>query len=168
MPYLDKNEEFLCNIASEKSLAPGSTGHEGSVTILGTDGQVEGASLSAWQAQKAKLFMIQNMSSGVLVSAVAQACHLSRSHFSRAFRNSTGSSPRDWIRRAQLTRAANLLVQTDQSISQIALECGFSDQSHFTRVFAKTLGVSPGKWRGLEKLTTRNTSPLPYLVAIWE
>jgi AraC-like DNA-binding protein len=168
MPYSGKHEDFLCHIASEQSHVPGSTGREGGVIKPGMDGQVEGACLSAWQAQKAKLFMIQNMSSGVLVSAVAQACHLSRSHFSRAFRNSTGSSPRDWIRRARLTRAANLLVQTDQSISQIALECGFADQSHFTRVFARTLGISPGKWRALRKLATRNPSPLPYLVAICE
>jgi len=164
MPFFLKNEASLSHITSERSLRTGQSVSDVAVIDLTSDSEPEGACLSAWQTQKAKLFMIQHMSSGVMVSAVAQACHLSRSHFSRAFRNSTGRSPRDWIRRAQLIRAADLLVKTDQAISQVALECGFADQSHFTRVFAKTLGISPGKWRALRKSSPKDNCLLPQFV----
>lgn len=158
MPYLRKDEDRLIHVPCEQAIQNASLTAGVEVIELTTDGEFEGACLSAWQTHKAKLYMIQNMSSGVLISAVAQACHLSRSHFSRAFRNSTGSCPRDWIKRARLIRAANLLVQTEQSISQVALECGFADQSHFTRAFAKALGTSPGKWRALRKLPAEGHS----------
>lgn len=151
MRYFRKAEVSLIHIAWEQSLGSDSLASGQGAIDLVIDGEVEGSRLSPWQTQKAKRYMIQNMGSGVLISAVAQACHLSRSHFTRAFRNTTGSSPRDWIGRARLIRAANLLVQTDLAISEVALECGFADQSHLTRAFAKTFGTSPGKWRALAK-----------------
>jgi len=39
------------------------------------------------------------------------------------------------------------MKETDASLTDIALACGFADQSHFTRVFSKFAGVSPGTWR---------------------
>ena len=156
MPYSHKNEECLVHITSELPHATDHSDYNVGVVDTALDREWEGGCLSVWQTKKAQLYMIQNMSSGVLISAVAQACHLSRSHFSRAFRNSTGSSPRDWIRRAKLLQAAKLLTHTDQEISQVALACGFADQSHFTRTFAKTLGISPGKWRALRKPPTKD------------
>ncbi|UDU83133.1 helix-turn-helix domain-containing protein [Pseudomonas sp. HN2-3] len=149
MPYSRKNEECVVHNTSEPPNATDQSDRNVRVIDAVLDKEKEGGCLSALQTKKAQLYMIQNMSSGVLISAVAQACHLSRSHFSRAFRNSTGCSPRDWIRRAKLLQAAKLLTYTDQAIAEVALACGFADQSHFTRAFAKTLGISPGKWRAL-------------------
>lgn len=164
MPCLRKAEELAVHISGERSLGSDSPAGGQSAINLVIEKEVEGARLSAWQTQQAKRYMIQNMGSGLLISAVAQACHLSRSHFSRAFRNTTGSSPRDWIRRARLIRAANLLAQTDRAIAQVALECGFADQSHLTRAFAKTLGTSPGKWRALRKVVGDGHSPLSHFL----
>jgi AraC-like DNA-binding protein len=107
--------------------------------------------LSYWQERKAKEVMMENLDCGIQISAVAKECSLSRSHFSRAFKNATGHSPRDWLQLARLTQAKELLEQTDFSISQVGLECGFVDQSHFTRIFSKKFGMPPGKWRTQEK-----------------
>jgi AraC-like DNA-binding protein len=105
------------------------------------------AGLSAWQERTAKRLMMEHLVSGIQVATVARECALSRSHFSRAFKNSTGLAPRDWFQLARLTRAKALLEQTQLSISQVSSECGFADQSHFTRMFSKKFGKTPGKWR---------------------
>ncbi|WP_237140718.1 helix-turn-helix domain-containing protein [Pseudomonas silesiensis] len=76
---------------------------------------------------------------------------MSRSHFSRAFKKATGHSPRDWFQLARLTRAKELLEQTDFSITQVGMECGFADQPHFTKIFSRKFGMPPGKWRAKEK-----------------
>jgi AraC-like DNA-binding protein len=107
--------------------------------------------LSYWQERKAKEVMMENLDCGIQVSAVAKECSLSRSHFSRAFKNATGHSPRDWLQLAKLTRAKEFLEQTGFSITQVGLECGFADQSHFTRMFSKKFNMTPGKWRTQKK-----------------
>nr|WP_180203000.1 AraC family transcriptional regulator [Pseudomonas sp. SbOxS1]NYU02583.1 helix-turn-helix transcriptional regulator [Pseudomonas sp. SbOxS1] len=107
--------------------------------------------LSYWQERKAKQVMRENLDCGIRISVVAKECSLSRSHFSRAFKKATGHSPRDWFQLARLTRAQELLEQTDFSISQVALECGFADQPHFTKIFSRSFGMPPGKWRAKEK-----------------
>lgn len=105
------------------------------------------ARLSYWQERAAKNLMLEHLGSGIQISAVAKECALSRSHFSRAFKNSTGHTPSAWFLLARLNRAKELLAQTDWAISQVGYECGFADQPHFTRVFARALGMTPGKWR---------------------
>lgn len=105
------------------------------------------ARLSVWQERTAKKLMMDNLEGCLPISAVAKECCLSRSHFSRAFKNSTGHCPRDWLRLARLSMARELLQRTDFSISQVGLACGFADQPHFTRAFSKKFGVAPGKWR---------------------
>lgn len=109
------------------------------------------AQLSVWQARTAKHLMLENLGRGIQISAVARGCCLSRSHFSRAFKNTTGHSPQDWLRLARLERARELLEQTLFPITQVGLDCGFADQAHFTRTFSKAFGMPPKKWRALLK-----------------
>jgi transcriptional regulator GlxA family with amidase domain len=81
------------------------------------------------------------------VTELARACSLSRSHFSRAFKCSTGLSPQDWIRTQRLARAKLLIQHTDLSLTQISLECGFCDQAHFCHMFTRSEGINPFAWR---------------------
>ncbi|WP_459568490.1 helix-turn-helix domain-containing protein [Cupriavidus sp. 8B] len=85
--------------------------------------------------------------STVSIAEVADACQLSRSHFSRAFRQSTGKTPHEWLLERRLERAAALLSTTELPIAGVAASCGFADQSHLTRSFSKSLGQTPGNWR---------------------
>lgn len=111
----------------------------------------EPATLSSWQERTAKKLMLDNLDRSIQIAAIARECALSRSHFSRAFKNTTGQAPRDWLKRARLSRARELLEQTDVAISQVGFECGFSDQPHFTRMFSQQFGMTPGKARALSK-----------------
>ena len=78
------------------------------------------------------------------LSAVAQR---STSHFSHAFRRTLGVAPHKWLIEQRVVLSKEKLRDDDFSLSDVALECGFSDQSHLTRVFRQAVGVSPGAWR---------------------
>lgn len=72
---------------------------------------------------------------------------LSVSYFSRAFKASTGMAPHRWYLTERVRRAQGALLETNDSLAEVALAGGFADQSHFTRAFRTITGASPGAWR---------------------
>ena len=103
--------------------------------------------LAPWQERRAKDILSNNLDGNFSVGQVARECSLSISHFTRAFRQSLGMTPHQWLLRVRVERAKEQLLSSDDSLTHIAAECGFADQSHFTRVFTKQIGSSPGQWR---------------------
>ncbi|WP_392887282.1 helix-turn-helix domain-containing protein [Pseudomonas migulae] len=103
--------------------------------------------LTPWRESLAKQLILDRLSETVEVTELARACALSRSHFSRAFKCSTGLSPQDWIRQQRIARAKQLIQSTDLSLTQISLECGFCDQAHFCHIFTRSEGINPFAWR---------------------
>jgi AraC-like DNA-binding protein len=106
----------------------------------------------------AKNMMIEKMARRPSIQEVATACGLSRSHFTRAFKQTTGYSPHQWLTNARVERAKILLSSTKCTGRVIAAECGFSDHSHFTRVFAIRVGILPMEWR-LNQLLRKEPDP---------
>ena len=80
---------------------------------------------------------------------IASEFGLSVSHFSRAFRISTGQPPHQWLLRQRVEAAKQLMTVRDLALAEIAISAGFANQSHFTRVFSAVVGVSPAAWRRL-------------------
>nr|WP_037072764.1 AraC family transcriptional regulator [Rhizobium sp. PDO1-076] len=72
---------------------------------------------------------------------------VSRRHFFRAFKQSTGKTPYTYVAEHRMQRAADLLRATDLSATEIALECGFASSSHFTVAFKRAFGASPSEFR---------------------
>jgi transcriptional regulator GlxA family with amidase domain len=103
--------------------------------------------LTAWRESLVKQLILERLGETVEVTELARACALSRSHFSRAFKCSTGLSPQDWIRNQRITRAKQLIQSTDLTLTQISLECGFCDQAHFCHIFTRNEGITPFAWR---------------------
>jgi AraC-like DNA-binding protein len=103
--------------------------------------------LASWRVKKAQEMMMSLMTQSCSIDQVANECAISRSHFSRAFKNATGLAPHDWLQRERMLKAEKLLRAKRISISCVAQECGFSDQSYFTRVFRKSKGISPRRWQ---------------------
>lgn len=110
-------------------------------------GRRHSGGLAPWQERRAKELMADNLHMDVSLSEIAQACNLSTSHFARAFKVSTGTTPYTWLQARRVDRARALLDDYEMSLAEIALACGFADQSHFTRVFASIAGTTPGAWR---------------------
>ena len=63
------------------------------------------------------------------------------------FRKVTGYSPIDYLLHVRLAKAAELLLKTELTISEIALECGFTDSNYFSRQFRKHCNSSPRDYR---------------------
>ena len=103
--------------------------------------------LAMWQEKRAKERLEASLDGDVSLRTLAAECGLSRSHFSRAFRVTTGMAPYQWLLHRRIERAQNLLRNTRQTIAEVALSCGFADQSHFTRIFTRIVGASPDAWR---------------------
>lgn len=114
-----------------------------------TPGKVRRNSLAPWQVKRAKEMLAANLTKDLSLLEVADACGLSLSYFSRAFKAATGMTPHGWLQACRIERARDLLRGTGQPLADIALSCGFADQSHFTRIFRRATGQGPGAWRRL-------------------
>ena len=119
--------------------------------------RVSKGGLAPWQERQAKDMLLADLTGATPLASIATACGLSPSHFARAFRKSTGMPPHAWLSQARVERAMVLLRQRRQSLSAIALECGFVDQSHFTRVFVRHVGLTPGAWRAADPIGRSGT-----------
>jgi AraC-like DNA-binding protein len=107
--------------------------------------------LARWQIELAVSLLLNDSSSSHSLKQIAAHCGLSRSYFEKAFKLSVGTPPHRWLVRQRIQRAAEKLEQTNDSVSSIALSCGFTDQSHLTRVFGAIVGSSPAAWRRQRK-----------------
>ena len=103
--------------------------------------------LSPWQLRRVLDFMAVHLNDDPTIAELAQQCGLSPGYFARAFRQTIGITPHQWLVRKRIERARALLLGSALGLAEIAVMCGFVDQSHFTRVFAKFEGDSPGRWR---------------------
>jgi PAS domain S-box-containing protein len=81
------------------------------------------------------------------VEVLARHTNLSPSQFSRQFKARFGVTPHAYLKQVRLAAASNLLSASDLPISEIAMQCGYSDQSHLTHDFVARKGMSPGRYR---------------------
>jgi AraC family transcriptional regulator len=102
--------------------------------------------LSAWQERTAKDIIGAHLDGALSLDEIAAGCGLSTGHFARAFRQTVGMPPHQWLLRRRIDRAKAVLASSASSLADVAVLCGFVDQSHFTRVFRKVTGATPGAW----------------------
>jgi len=103
--------------------------------------------LAPWQERRAKEIIRAGLKGGVPLKELARECGLSVAHFSHAFRRTLGVAPHNWLIEERIVLSKEKLRDDRLSLTDVAAECGFSDQSHFTRHFTRAVGVSPGAWR---------------------
>jgi AraC family transcriptional regulator len=87
------------------------------------------------------------LSDDISVARLAEKIGLSEAHFARAFKQATGQSPHQFVLTRRLERARRRLADTEDGLSIIAAECGFSDQAHLARQFRSSFGISPSDFR---------------------
>lgn len=81
------------------------------------------------------------------IKELATKLGISTSHFGRSFHRAVGVTPHEYVMQRRIARAQELLLQTDNSLVDIALATGFSDQSHFCRRFHQLAGLPPRAFR---------------------
>lgn len=87
-------------------------------------------------------YIHDNLGADIRLETLAKTAHVSKYHFLRLFKNQTGLSPHQYIIAGRVCKAKALIMR-GESLSQVALDVGFSDQSHFIRAFRKIYGYSP-------------------------
>lgn len=96
---------------------------------------------------RALLMMEQNLSDPVPITVIAHRLQLSTRQLERRFEAALGQRPSAMYRTLRFRYAHSLLETTDRSVTDIALESGFSDCAHFSRQFKALYGVSPSRAR---------------------
>lgn len=112
--------------------------------------QVSGG-LAPWQVKRVKAHIAARLTETIAVEDLAAETGLSPSYFSRAFRASFGEAPYVHVLRQRIARACDLMLTSDEPLSQIAVACGLADQSHFTRLFRRFHGITPHAWRRFQR-----------------
>ena len=97
--------------------------------------------------KKAIRYISQNFSRNLTLDEVADHVHLNPSYFSTLFKQSTGSSFKEYLNMVRIEESKRLLSNTDYSIIDISLATGFEDQSYFSKVFKKYTGLTPKQYR---------------------
>ena len=116
--------------------------------------------LLAWQVRKVRDYIDSHISRPVLVGDLCALLQRSEPHFSRYFKRSFGESPHAFIVLRRVELAAQYMLTTDASLSDIALRCGFSDQAHLSKHFRHATGQSPAAWRRAQHSDEYETTPV--------
>jgi len=114
--------------------------------------------LTRWQLRRVTDYMEENLKFTIRVSDVAARVGLSTSYFFSAFRCTVGESPYAYVVRRRIERAQELMLLTEKPLSEIALDCGLTDQPHLTRLFKRLVGASPAAWRRQRKAFQTHTA----------
>jgi len=88
-------------------------------------------------------YIEDNIEHPIGLAELADLVSVSRFHFARLFKRSTGTTAIAYVERCRIRRAQELIMETDFPLAQVALMAGFSDQSHFTRRFRRHVGCTP-------------------------
>jgi len=111
--------------------------------------------LANWRLRRVQSLVDARLAEPLTLSDLAAAAGLSRMHFAAQFRAATGSSPHEYLLVQRIEAAKRLLIETEDSLVEIALSVGFLAQAHFTTVFKRLTGDTPARWRRARREVAR-------------
>lgn len=97
--------------------------------------------------QQATRFIYQNFRRPLTLEDVSEVASLSPTYFSKKFKLVTGMGFKEYLNYVRLKHAQTALLTTNNTITNIALECGFNDSNYFKDLFRKVYGRSPREYR---------------------
>jgi AraC family transcriptional regulator len=124
------------------------------MTTLGTS--ADGHALPGCRLRRVTEHIQQNLDKSLTLAELAAVVCMSRYHFARLFKGSTGVPPHRFVVRQRIAHARGVLATPELSIAEISRLVGFRTASHFTAVFRRVLGITPGAYR---KVALRDDRP---------
>lgn len=100
-----------------------------------------------WAVRTAAEHIHRNFALPITLKGIARTCFINEKYLGRLFAGEYGKSFHKYLTETRLNAAAEMLVHTDESLVNIALECGFGTQSYFNFVFKKHFGITPNEYR---------------------
>lgn len=94
-------------------------------------------------------YIRDNFNRNITLEELADMNYISTAHMSRKFKKDTGMTISDYIRKVRIDNAKKMLLETNDSISEISVKCGFNDSNYFSSVFKKQEKISPLKFKKL-------------------
>jgi AraC family transcriptional regulator len=105
--------------------------------------------LPEFRLRKIRELMVAHLEDEFSLIRLAREADLSKFHFSRAFKRTTGLTPSQYFIHLRLEKARRLLRETDRSVIEIGFDVGYTNPSHFARIFRREVGISPSEYRRL-------------------
>lgn len=109
--------------------------------------QVHRGGMPIHQLRKVEDYVVAHLAEEISVEGLAELVELSPSHFAHVFKDTTGMTPLQFVKRQRITRAQQLIRETSRSLIDVGLEVGYSSPSHFAQVFRQVAGVTPTQFR---------------------
>jgi AraC family transcriptional regulator len=103
--------------------------------------------LAGWQQKRVASYLEEHLTNDVSLAVLADLVRLSPYHFVRSFKRSFGQPPHRYFTARRMERAKSLLAAPDASITQIAVDLGFSTTSSFSATFHRVTGQTPTSYR---------------------
>lgn len=103
--------------------------------------------LSSWQLKRIVEYIDANLERKLSLKELAKVAEVGTTYFPQIFRQTTNSTPYQFVLSRRLEHSKKLLAERVLSIAEIALEVGFANQSHFTTAFRKVYGDTPASYR---------------------
>jgi AraC-like DNA-binding protein len=107
-----------------------------------------------FRVRKSLRLLDDGFAQGIQLGAVARDVGLSRPHFFKLFRENTGVTPALYANTMRIERALDRLMGSQDSITDIGFELGFSSQSHFTHFFSAHVGIAPTPYRTIARVVS--------------
>ena len=101
--------------------------------------------------QNCATYICENYHTDLSLDFLCKKYALSRSHFSKLFKQVTGVGLNEYINITRITASQNLLSKSELSITEVASLCGFNDSNYFAAVFKKIKGITPKKYSLINK-----------------
>lgn len=105
------------------------------------------SALPAFKLKRVVNLMEASLAEAFRLGDLAHEAGMSEYHFSRLFKRATGHSPSQYFIKLRMTKAKQLLLETEISVIDAGLDVGYSSASHFSQVFKREVGVSPSHYR---------------------
>lgn len=103
--------------------------------------------MAPWQVRCIRGYIAAHLHTTINTVDLARVAQSGRSRLKRAFKEIFSCTPHQYVIRRRVERAQRLISISDDSLGQIASQCGFVGPSHLSNLFYKVVGERPGAWR---------------------